>query len=180
LGETDENDVRSLDLDTIVNILEMIERKTSNNMPRITFYGEEVYSSEFVEEVGSLKAGFVANSFFVGIMGSVVVECVLEHDKLNEHIENYMEMAEGEEEPISIDGFFMAIFDRYDGFSSIFNLTDTFRADTYRRIVDEHGLRYENTTVTAKLGDVDVWNINRVKDMINDMEQNLDDDGEDN
>ena len=128
---------------------------------KITFYGEEVFSSKFVEKASALESGFVANSFFVGIIGSIVTECLFEPERLKDHIEMYQEIAD-EDAALNVEGFLLYLYNNYDGFSSTFKLDETFSTETYRRISDKTGLQYINKKVTATLKDVDVWDMNRL------------------
>lgn len=166
-GETNLEDVESLMLKDLLDIVEMIEKKTEENKRKIIFYGEEVFSTPLIEQVNKLKIGFIANSLFSGIIGSVILECLQDPNRLSENIEMYKDMNDGlEEGPFTIENFILYLYGNYEGFSSIFDLNETFKSETYRRISDKSGLRYENKTTTASLIDVDVWDVNRLKTLI--------------
>ncbi len=171
IGETDFDEVENIRLTDIVDILDMIEAKTASNKTRIIFYGEEVFNSKFVKQVAKLKAGFVAKSMFVGIVGSFVAECILEPKRLRYHIDIYDDIArddflQNNGPPLSVGGFLVHVYGMYDGFSSIFDLNETFKSETYKRIADERGLSYKNKEVIAKLADVDVWDVNRLRETL--------------
>ena len=151
--------------ETIIDFLLFIEEKTKDNKERIIFYGEEIFTSEFTEKTSRLEAGFIARSLFVGIIGSILVEEILEPGRLEYHLGNYAELLDGKK--ASLYDFLDFLYEDYESYSSIFDLNDTFTSKVYNRIVDENGLRYEDTLITATLKDVkDIWNMKRVVDSV--------------
>lgn len=150
--------VDNLTISDLIDYLEIIEEKCAGNIPKIYFYGEEEFTSKFVEEVGHLKAGFIANSMFGGILGSVIVECIKE-GTLKKHIKQF-HMVENGDNPID---FLLYLDMMYDTFTTSFNLGDTFTSIVAHRVVDSSGLHYERHEVKASLNDVDAWDLDRVK-----------------
>lgn len=153
------HDTNQITLTNIINFLLFVEEKTIDNKDRIIFYGEEVFSSYFVEKVSKLQAGFIAKSLFVGIIGSIVVEDILEPGKLEDHITLYAELSDGRQ--ISLYGFLSFLYENYENYSAIFNLDDTFITHIYTRIAD-NGIEYKDETITSKLENIDVWNMKRI------------------
>ena len=150
--------------ENIINFLLFIEEKTKDNKERIIFYGEEIFTSEFVEKASRLEAGFIARSLFVGIIGSIIVEDILEPGRLEYHVKYYGEFIEGNSPFLYL--FLLFLYEFYESYSTIFDLNDTFTNKIYTRIVDENGLRYQNTEIAATLKDVDIWNMERILESI--------------
>ena len=151
--------------ETVIDFLLFIEEKTKDNKDKIIFYGEEIFTSEFTEKTSRLEAGFIAKSLFVGIIGSIIVEDILEPGKLENHLGNYREFIEGNSPFLYM--FLLFLYEFYESYSTIFDLNDTFTSKIYTRIIDENGLRYQNTDITATLKDVkDIWNMKRVVDSV--------------
>lgn len=144
----------------LLNILRRIEKKTKG--PKIVvFYGEEVFSSDFVKEVSELRAGFIAKSVLAGILGSVIVECMREPDRLKYHVQMYVDVTE-DSKPDLI-GFIRHLFEWYEPYTVSFGMEDEFTSSVYRRISDGKGLRYEDTAYHATLDDIDEWSVKRLR-----------------
>ena len=150
-------------LQKIIHILKMIEEKTSGNPKRIIFYqsveSDEINNTEFANRATLLKAGFFAKSFFVGIMGSVVTECILDKNRLDFHIYTYQALTDIKlRKDITIEDFMFTTYKMYDDFSLIFNLDETFHTKVqYKGQYD----KYKVKEITAKLKNVDVWDLER-------------------
>ena len=147
----------------IVDILRRIEEKTWANPKRIIFYqsveSDEINNTEFAIQATLLQSGFVAKSFFVGIMGSVVAECILDRSRLDFHIYTYQALTDIKQiKDIKIEDFMFTTYKMYDDFSLIFNLDETFRTKVQ---FGEKG-SYVIKEITAKLKDVDVWDLQKL------------------
>jgi hypothetical protein len=149
-----------ISLKKIIDILRMIEEKTSGNPKRIIFYqsveSDKINNTEFANRATLLKAGFVAKSFFVGIMGSVVTECILDKNRLDFHIYTYQALTDIKlRKDITIEDFMFTTYKMYDDFSLIFNLDETFHTKVQYD-------KYKVKEITAKLKNVDVWDLERL------------------
>src|SRR5581483_8495250 len=162
-GDTNLEDVKSLTINDFIEILQNIEDHTPDNKEKIIFYSEEFFGSKFVNMVSKLQAGFIARSLFAGILGSFIVEIMIEPQRLNQHIELFQDLTAGEDIPLNIENFIISVYKEYEGYSSIYNLNDTFTSEVLHRDVRGHGVGYYTTIKTATLGDVDIWDIGRLK-----------------
>lgn len=159
IGETNLNDVRTIKLSQIIQILEMLEEKMSGNSDKIIFYIEEGKNSNtFSLETKELKIGFIAKSFFTGILGSVIVECFFNKERLKYYIDTY-EGVYFDTKNKNIEDFLYFICTLYEDYSLIFNLNDTF----HNRVQYGDRVPYTIKEFSAKLVDVDTWNIERLK-----------------
>lgn len=154
--------VEKIQLGQIIQILEMLEEKMKNNTDKIIFYVEEgkEISNEISRKAQELQLGFVAKSFFVGILGSVVLECFYNKERLQFHIDNYY--ANSPKNNRNVEDFLYETYKMYRDYSLIFNTNEIF----HTKIQYGTKVPYVIKEITTKLEDVVTWNVEKLIEVV--------------